>query len=120
MGSGNGQFRSPTSIAIDIIGNIYVLDSGNGRIQKFDGDGNFLIKWSANGIGSNIAPFRVPSITVDTSGSVYQTGTRSDKVYKYTTDGTPVGQWGSNGIEQGQFSLPTGVAVDLASNVYVP
>ena len=35
-GSGNGQFRSVTDIAIDSSGNIYVVDSSNNRIQKFN------------------------------------------------------------------------------------
>jgi DNA-binding beta-propeller fold protein YncE len=35
MGSGDGQFRHPASIAIDLQGNVYVADSDNNRIQVF-------------------------------------------------------------------------------------
>jgi sugar lactone lactonase YvrE len=35
FGSGNGQFGSPTGMAIDASGNVYVADSGNNRVQKF-------------------------------------------------------------------------------------
>jgi hypothetical protein len=41
-GTGPGQFNTPHSIAADDAGNIYVADRGNGRIQVFDSDGNFL------------------------------------------------------------------------------
>src|ERR1700757_2799912 len=41
-GTGPGQFNTPHSIATDDAGNVYVADRGNGRIQVFDGDGNFL------------------------------------------------------------------------------
>lgn len=34
-GSGNGQFNRPGKITIDKDGNLYVIDSGNHRIQKF-------------------------------------------------------------------------------------
>jgi DNA-binding beta-propeller fold protein YncE len=34
-GSGDGQFEGPTRVAVDSTGQIYVLDSGNGRIQRF-------------------------------------------------------------------------------------
>ncbi|MEQ8192647.1 MAG: hypothetical protein ABRQ39_32075, partial [Candidatus Eremiobacterota bacterium] len=34
-GSGNGQFKSPCSIAVDLKGNVYVMDNVNCCIQKF-------------------------------------------------------------------------------------
>ena len=36
------QFSSPRGVAVDSSGNIYVADTGNNRIQKFDENGNFL------------------------------------------------------------------------------
>ena len=48
-GSANGQFNWPHGIAIDSQDHVYVVDSSNHRIQKFDSDGNFLaevgIQW---------------------------------------------------------------------------
>ena len=41
-GSGDGQFFYPFGIAVDMTGNVYVADSHNNRIQKFDADGTFL------------------------------------------------------------------------------
>ncbi len=35
MGSGNGQFNCPLGVAVDTSGNIYVVDAGNARIEKF-------------------------------------------------------------------------------------
>ncbi|MEW5802681.1 MAG: CARDB domain-containing protein [bacterium] len=34
-GTGDGQFRQPSGVAVDSGGNVYVADSGNNRIQKF-------------------------------------------------------------------------------------
>ena len=39
-GTAPGQFRQPRSLAIDAQGLVYVADTGNRRIQVFDGDGN--------------------------------------------------------------------------------
>ena len=39
---GNGRFYQPTFIDIDSQGNIYVADSGDNLIQKFDNNGNFI------------------------------------------------------------------------------
>ena len=35
FGSANGQFNTPTTIALDPSGNVYVLDSGNDRVEEF-------------------------------------------------------------------------------------
>lgn len=42
----NLAFNSPTDIAMDSAGNIYILDSGNQRIQKFSPEGRFLFNLS--------------------------------------------------------------------------
>ena len=44
-GTSDGQFMLPHSLAIDIHGNIYVTDTGNNRVQKFNSDGFFITKW---------------------------------------------------------------------------
>ena len=41
-GSGPGAFVDPYGISVDRLGRVYVADTGNDRIQKFDGDGRFL------------------------------------------------------------------------------
>lgn len=48
-GTGPGEFRLPHSIALDDEGVIYVADRENGRIQRFDLEGNFLGMWTEYG-----------------------------------------------------------------------
>ncbi|MFA8343553.1 MAG: 6-bladed beta-propeller [Rhodothermaceae bacterium] len=42
QGKGPGEFSTPRGIDLDNGNNIYVSDIGNGRITKFDSDGNYL------------------------------------------------------------------------------
>ncbi|MDZ7262748.1 MAG: NHL repeat-containing protein [candidate division KSB1 bacterium] len=42
LGSERGQFKEPQALSIDLEGNIYVADTGNNRLQKFDARGNFI------------------------------------------------------------------------------
>jgi DNA-binding beta-propeller fold protein YncE len=51
-GTGSGQFDLPEDIAVDTAANVYVVDTLNNRIQKFDSNGNFITAWGSNGTGS--------------------------------------------------------------------
>src|SRR5262245_15901661 len=46
QGSGAGQFQTPLGVAIQqSSGTVYVADSGNARVEKFDANGNFIAAW---------------------------------------------------------------------------
>lgn len=42
QGSGPGKFDDPRYVAVDLDGNIFVANYQDGRLQKFDSQGNFL------------------------------------------------------------------------------
>jgi len=111
-------FNYPTDVAMDSAGNVYVMDTGNNRVQKFDAAGTYLSQWGSPGSGNG--QFSYPSgIAVDSAGNVYVTDTGNHRVQKFDTAGTYLSQWGSFGSGNGQFSYPYGIAVDSAGNVYV-
>ena len=51
VGTGDGNFTSPSGVAVDSTGDVYVADSGNSRIQKFTPTGTFITKWGSLGTG---------------------------------------------------------------------
>ena len=58
----DGQFNTPFGVGIDSSSNVYVVDSGNNRIQKFKNSGTFIRTWGTFGIAnqtqaSSINPF---------------------------------------------------------------
>ncbi len=70
LGSGPGQFATPTGIAVDDTGHVYVVDSGNNRVQRFSTDGEFLTEWG--GFGDGPGQFIAPSdVAVLPGGHVY-------------------------------------------------
>lgn len=117
---GDGQFAFATArgIAVDTFGNVYVVDSGNNRVQKFTSNGVFLTKWGSAGSGDGqfSTAYRV---AVDTIGNVYVVDWGNNRVQKFTSTGTFLTKWGSAGSGDGQFSSPRGIAVDFAGNVYL-
>ena len=61
-----------------IRGYVYVIDSGNHRVQKFDSNGKFIAKWgSKNSIGK---VYQLKGIATDHSGCVYVADSSDDCV----------------------------------------
>ena len=117
-GSGNGQFNQPYGVAVDSLGNVYVAEQGNSRIQKFDSNGGYLTQWGGQGSGNGQFSGSV-GVAVDRHDNVYVTDWGSHRIQKFDSNGHYLTQWGSNGSGNGQFSGPVGVAVDRSGNVYV-
>jgi tripartite motif-containing protein 71 len=109
-------FRSPTGLAVDSSGNIYIADTDNCQIQKFDSNGTFIAKWGSQGSGDDqlIDP---TGVAVDASGYVYVAD--HDRIKKFDSNGTFIAKWGSEGDGDGQFFYRIGVAVDPSGEVYV-
>jgi sugar lactone lactonase YvrE len=116
--TGDGLFNYPTGISTDSLGNVYVADYGNHRIQKFDSTGTYTSQWGTNGIGNG--EFKYPySIAIFSMDAIYVSDTGNDRIQKFNSTGTYISQWGTSGTGDGQFGNPSGVAVDTSGNVYV-
>lgn len=130
QGDGDGQFQfhcvvscsfeappwSVGGVAIDGEGNVYVADSENSRVQKFDREGAFLVKWGEWGAGDG--QFYEPAgIAVDGEGNVYVTDPARGDVQKFDREGRFLTKWG-NMSDRGWGWV--GPAVDDQGNVYLP
>ena len=133
-GSGEGQFNTPHGIAVDSDSDVYIADTLNHRIQKFDSNGSFIEKWGsycdveAEGLDDCDGKFNYPSgIDVDSDGNVYVADYLNNRIQKFNLEGEFLDKWGSfcdvvdEGSDgcNGQFNHPSGLAVDSDGYVYV-
>jgi DNA-binding beta-propeller fold protein YncE len=80
------QFSSPNGISVDPAGNVYVVDAGNYRIQKFDSKGIFITKWGTSGTADG--QFSSPNgISVDPAGNVYVVDAGNYRIQKFDSKG---------------------------------
>ncbi len=94
-----GRFYHPRGVAVNSNGDVYVVDSGNNRIQKFDSTGRFLIQWGSPGTGSG--KFRKPAgVAVDSRGYVYVVDAGNNRIQKFNSNGTFLTEWGRTGIRK--------------------
>ncbi len=138
-GKGEGQFTYLTSMAFDVSGNVWVVDSGNDRVQKFSSEGSYLSAFGSKGTGAG--QFEEPwGVAINkNTGNIYVTDSSNNRVQEFSSTGAFVRTWGFGvsdgksefevctsgckagvvGSGSGQFSDPIGIGVDGSGNVWV-
>lgn len=119
-GTGDGKFNVPLQATVARDGTLYVLDSGNFRVQAFDRDGNFLRAFG--GAGITPGKFARPrGIAADDEGNVYVSDASFNNFQIFKPDGQlllAIGQAATDS-NPGQYGLLNGIAVDETKRVYV-
>ncbi len=82
----NLAFYMPSAVSVDGAGNLYVLDTGNHRVQKFGPDGKYLATYGRQGQGPG--EFYYPAwLAIDAKGFIYVTDPNNQRIQVLTPDG---------------------------------
>jgi len=79
-------FYMPGGMAVDSAGNLYILDTGNHRVQKFDPDGKYLASFGRQGQGPG--DFSYPdSIAIDGQDMIWVSDPNNQRIQVLTPEG---------------------------------
>jgi tripartite motif-containing protein 71 len=125
-GSGLGQFSfgssqnytQPPGGGIAVAGSyVYVADSANNRIERFNLSGGEAMSWGSRGSGPG--QFIYPRGLAANESEVVVGDDDNHRVEKFDPNGAFQAAAGTRGSGAGEFGFPYGVALDGAGDVYV-
>jgi hypothetical protein len=125
-GSDNAHFDQPSQIAFDSSDRLYVMDTGNYRVQRCE----YAVGWSCT---TFLGVTGVPGddlthmgwaygITIDGADNIFVADGDNFRVLKCDTSGTCAhfaGVTGEQGLDNDHFYWPADTAIDSAGDVYV-
>jgi sugar lactone lactonase YvrE len=129
--SAYAKFKYPNDVATDVVGNVYIADSGNNSVRKITSTGvvTTLAGYNQGYVDLPYPEFNSPKgVATDTSGNVYVADTGNNKIRKINQSGVVTTFAGSATYQSGdidgigttaRFNNPSGVATDANNNVYV-
>jgi len=130
----SAQLDTPTGVAVDASGNIYIADSHNHRIREVSGGnistiaGTGTAGFAGDGGAATSAQLALPSaVAVDGSGNIYIADTNNHRIRKISGgtistiagDGEELFAGDGGTATAAALDSPTGVAVDSNGNVYI-
>jgi hypothetical protein len=110
-GSATQTLKGPEGVAVGPNGDVWIADTGDGRIEEFEPNGTFLRE-----IGSP----HVQAVALDSSGDVFASiggeGIEPE-VIEYSAVGVSLGSFGKGVLEGASFGSVNGIAVDSTHEI---
>lgn len=117
-GKEEGEFNFPSHIDVDNKGNIYVVDTMNGRMQIFDSEGKFIRAFGQ--FGDSPGMFARPrGVAISSEGHLYVVDAAFNNVQIFNTEGRILLGFSGYGSGRSQMILPAGIAIDEEDYIYV-
>lgn len=119
-GNGEGTFQAPQGLALDPVGNLYVADTGNDRVQKLGPAGEYIEQVGT--FGWDAGQFNRPVDVATGRGGleIYVADSRNNRIQVFSPHFRVLGQLGGRDVE-GPLRLGTlgGIAVSDIGEIVV-
>jgi len=117
VGTATGQFNWPQGIAVNG-STAYIVDSNNGRIQRFDLDAQRFLE-PFGGLGKKSGLFLRPGGICIFENEIFIADTRNHRIQVFSVKGVVKRVFGELGDADDQFRLPTSCVVSASWEVFV-
>ena len=114
VGDDPGKFMSPSDLAFDCDGTVFVADTKRERIMAFSPDGKFKMEFEIKGQSAELEM----GVCIS-RGFVYISDFWNNRIVVFCTTGEFVTSIGKEGSNPGEFDQPAGIAIDADGFVYV-
>ena len=109
---GQQTLAGPGGVATDPVGDVWVADTGHGRVDEYSPSGRLLTTF-----GKNLdSP---AGIATDAAGHVWVADTGNDRVVEFSPVGRVLAVFGSPGRGRGQLDQPVALAITPFGDVWV-
>jgi DNA-binding beta-propeller fold protein YncE len=109
-----GELEEPSGVAVDGQGNVYVADTWNGRIQKFDPSGRQVGEYG----GARYTFYSPRNVAVDRQGNVYVADTGNSQIKVIDPSGKLIKAVGSKGSGGEGFNEVFGLAINSKGELF--
>jgi uncharacterized protein (TIGR03437 family) len=116
---------SPSGVAVDAAGNVYISDTNNNLVRKVDTAGTITAVVGSKGTANTLN--HPTGIAIDSSGALYIADTNDQRIVKWANNKlTTIAGTGAKGFSgdggpatQATLQNPVGLAVDAAGSIYI-
>jgi len=113
----NTDFSQVVDVAVDSQNNLYVLDSGDLKIKKFDSNGSLIMSWGS--IGSGDQKLQNPSGIFVDAKNVHVADKGNGRIITYDMDGNFLGFWGTSEIDSQSLRNPDDIVLDSFGTFFI-
>lgn len=120
LGWGENQFDQPIGIDAQFGIELYVADYGNHRIQRFDGNLNYIATFSTRDIPEATLSFGYPKdVALTRLGDLYIIDSENNRIIKVNSFSAIERTFGSIESGRGQLQSPRRIHVGKDDNIYI-
>ncbi len=112
-GTADGEMTNPGAVVVASNGDLWILDTGNNRVEEFNRAGEYLRQFGSAGSGDGQLS-AADGLAIDSHGDIWVLDSGNSRVQEFNEEGDFL-----QNVGEGDFVSPEGIAIDRNDDVWV-